>query len=215
MIENTTDATALAGMVAGALLGRSPDELIAGQEQRGQEQLVTSDRLPTEILRGDRASFEALGFQFGAADPADPLFVPASLPDGWTREASDHPMWSYILDDLGRRRVAIFYKAAFYDRCAEMQFVTLFTYLRDHVYEGRPLITDPVWATPQALAVEARLAITRAEEELAFWRGHEQTTFADGTSSEQYAAQRCEGYRARRDQYAAVLATLDTEEQQP
>ncbi len=96
------------------------DSFIERQERAGQRQLITSDRLPSQIM-GDRAEFEALGFVFGDPDPDDPLFMPATLPPGWKREGSDHAMWSYLADQHGQRRVAIFYKAAFYDRRAFMR----------------------------------------------------------------------------------------------
>ncbi|MER5482956.1 hypothetical protein ABT024_07030 [Streptomyces sp. NPDC002812] len=205
MIENFNNSAALDELLLGALCGQTNDQLIGNQEKRGQEQLVNSDRLPTEI-RGDRADFEALGFVLGLPDPEDPLFAPAALPDGWSREASDHDMWSYVVDELGRRRVAIFYKAAFYDRNADMRLVTLDQCFRDHVYEGRPLITDDTWATPQALAVEARTAIARVEKDLAFWTAYDKPTYAD--AAVEYAAK----YTADRDRYAAVLAHLEAEE---
>lgn len=201
MIENFNNPTALDELLLGALCGQTTDQLIGGQEKRGQQQLVNSDRLPTEI-RGDRTDFEDLGFVLGVPDPADPLFAPVALPDGWTREASDHDMWSYIVDELGRRRVGIFYKAAFYDRRADMHLITLYQYLRDHVCEGRPLITDRVWATPQALAAEARAAVQNAEENRSFWAGRGDV--------EQAAA-----YADDRDRYVAVLAQLEAAEPRP
>lgn len=208
MIENFNNSAALEELLLGALCGQSTNQLIGTQEKRGQEQLVNSDRLPTEI-RGDRAAFEDLGFVLGLPDPADPLFAPAALPDGWAREASDHDMWSYIVDQLGRRRVAIFYKAAFYDRHADMHLVTLHEYLRGHVHEGRPLITDNTWATSQALAVEARTAIEHAEKDIAFWTAYDKPTYAD--AAVEYATK----YTADRDRYAAVLAQLEAEEPRP
>lgn len=107
------------------LLGGNP-RAIEAQEAQGQQQLVNSDRLPTRINSfgkyGDEA-FTALGFEFGDPDLADGMFRPAKLPAGWTREGSDHAMWSYLLDETGTRRVAIFYKAAFYDRVAFMDLI--------------------------------------------------------------------------------------------
>jgi len=96
---------------------------IEAMEKRGQTELVNSDRLPTDTGSSDEA-FLALGFTFGDPDPSDPLFRPASLPPGWKRQASDHDIWSYLVDEFGRRRVAIFYKAAFYDRRAFMRIDT-------------------------------------------------------------------------------------------
>jgi hypothetical protein len=67
-------------------------------------------------MKPSREAFEAVGFKFG--DKIDDLFLSAELPEGWTREATDHDMWSKILDADGVERVSVFYKAAFYDRCA-------------------------------------------------------------------------------------------------
>lgn len=104
----------LAGMMGGA------SRYITEQESAGQAQLVNSTVLPIELQRPDTdADFEALGFTFG--EKVDDLFREATLPEGWTRQGSDHAMWSHIVDDQGRERVAIFYKAAFYDRCSFMR----------------------------------------------------------------------------------------------
>lgn len=91
---------------------------IEGQEAAGQREIVHSDVLPTDRL--DREKFEALGFKIGKPVEDDPIFTTVELPDGWSREGSDHAMWSYIVDERGMRRVAIFYKAAFYDRSAHV-----------------------------------------------------------------------------------------------
>lgn len=92
---------------------------IQEQERAGQRELLQSTQLPTDC-RGDLEKFLALGFTFGAPSPGDKLFCEATLPPGWKREGSDHDMWSYIVDEKGRRRVSVFYKAAFYDRSAFM-----------------------------------------------------------------------------------------------
>jgi hypothetical protein len=81
-------------------------------EKAGQIALVKSQHIP---IQGSAALVE-LGFQLG--DRVDDLFIEATLPEGWTREGSEHAMWSYILDAEGNRRVSVFYKAAFYDRDA-------------------------------------------------------------------------------------------------
>lgn len=104
------------------LFGGNPDAIQA-QERAGQAQLINSDRLPTDRF-GDADAWTALGFTFGEPDPADPMFCPATLPDGWRREGSDHDMWSYIVDGDGVQRVAVFYKAAFYDRSAHAYLIT-------------------------------------------------------------------------------------------
>lgn len=92
---------------------------IESQEKRGQEELVNSKELPKEILYATREDFERLGFKFGKS--IDDLFIQAELPKGWRKKPSDHSMWSDIVDQKGIKRVAVFYKAAFYDRRAHMQ----------------------------------------------------------------------------------------------
>lgn len=88
---------------------------IEASEKLGQITFVHAATMPRRV-RPDRAAFESFGFTFG--DPIDELFLAATLPNGWKKQATDHDMWSYILDERGRKRVAIFYKAAFYDRSA-------------------------------------------------------------------------------------------------
>lgn len=100
---------------------------IEASEARGQVQLVESDVLPSEIRdpRGTpkgagRSILEAWGFVFGDLVEGDPLFVAVTLPDGWKKERTDHSMWSHVVDERGRRRCQVFYKAAFYDRKAAL-----------------------------------------------------------------------------------------------
>ncbi|MFF7198301.1 hypothetical protein ACFZAM_31915 [Streptomyces sp. NPDC008079] len=117
MIENTGSNLSRVRLFLDALVLGGSEGLIESQEAVGQHQFVNSDRMPAD-LRGQRAGFEALGFTFGEPDADDPLFMPATLPEGWTRQKSDHDMWSHILDGDGRRRADVFYKAAFFDRRA-------------------------------------------------------------------------------------------------
>jgi hypothetical protein len=95
---------------------------IEASERAGQQEFVASEMLPVDTHGGD-AAFLALGFTFGAPDVIDPIFRPATLPEGWTREASDHARWSYLVDRHAVQRVAVFYKAAFYDRSAWMHVI--------------------------------------------------------------------------------------------
>ena len=107
------------GNITNAIVASTPGGIEA-QEKAGQLALVASTDMPKEL---DRAAFEALGFTFG--EPVDELFVTATLPPGWKRQATDHSMWSKIVDEQGRERVAIFYKAAFYDRRAHARITPL------------------------------------------------------------------------------------------
>ena len=119
-IENTA-AVAAADPLLGLVMGMG----IEAQEARGQAQFVESDVLPVD-LRNAEALFERLGFVLGEPVAGDPLFRHATLPPGWRRVQTDHSMWTKIEDDLGRDRVSVFYKAAFYDRSAHAYIVARF-----------------------------------------------------------------------------------------
>ena len=99
------------------LLGGNPDAIEA-QEKRGQDELVNSKLLPTDVQ--DRAEIEKLGVIFGEPIEGDPLFCKAQIPNGWKVIATDSPMRSELLDENGVAKASIFYKAAFYDRYAFM-----------------------------------------------------------------------------------------------
>lgn len=88
---------------------------IERQEAAGQQELVNGTNFPID-MSPNREAFEKMGFVFG--QQVDDIFFSAKLPAGWKKEATDHSMWSYITDAQGRKRAAIFYKAAFYDRRA-------------------------------------------------------------------------------------------------
>jgi hypothetical protein len=91
---------------------------IERQEAAGQAELCRAEVLPKDC---PRATLEAFGVKFG--DDHDELFVNVTLPAGWAKRATDHAMYSDLLDDKGRKRASIFYKAAFYDRRADMHVV--------------------------------------------------------------------------------------------
>lgn len=110
-------AAASRGDLANALVASTPGG-IERQEAAGQRTLVDSAMLPKEISGATREQLTALGFKFGA--DVDELFVTCELPPGWTTRGTDHSMHSDLLDEQGRKRAGIFYKAAFYDRRADM-----------------------------------------------------------------------------------------------
>ncbi len=60
-------------------------------------------------------------------DDVDDLFINVVLPDGWQKKPTDHSMWSDLVDERGRKRANIFYKAAFYDRSAHLNLVYRYT----------------------------------------------------------------------------------------
>ena len=93
-------------------------EKILEAEAAGQAELVErSNRLPRESNLS-RDYMKSLGIAFG--DDVDELFVHVVLPEGWKIEPTGHSMWSNLMDADGEIRAEIFYKAAFYDRRAEI-----------------------------------------------------------------------------------------------
>ena len=103
--------------IASAIISETPGGIEA-QERRGQTTFVAGDMLPKDISGATREQLIRLGFIFG--DDVDDLFIKAKLPAGWQKKATDHSMHSIIIDEKGRERASIFYKAAFYDRRADM-----------------------------------------------------------------------------------------------
>jgi hypothetical protein len=113
-----TEKTDKAFFLADAVVFGSSESLEMN-ERSGQAELVAGESLPTDT-GGHDEDFLALGFEFGDPIDGDPLFRPAKLPPGWELRGSDHAMWSYVHDSDGVKRVGVFYKAAFYDRRADM-----------------------------------------------------------------------------------------------
>ena len=96
---------------------------IEASEAAGQRELVKdATRLPIEsnaIVPRARVS-ELTGIVFG--EPIDDLFVSVTLPNGWTIRPTEHAMWSDLVNDKGMTVATIFYKAAFYDRRARIEW---------------------------------------------------------------------------------------------
>lgn len=94
-------------------------------EETGQQQLLASDVIPTELHGCTEQDLAAIGIELGDEVDGDPLFRHAALPDGWTRRPEADPRGSYLVDADGRDRFAIFYKAAPYDRRADMTLLAV------------------------------------------------------------------------------------------
>lgn len=92
--------------------------MIEASEAQGQRELVANTQLPVKVMHGDRKTLEDAGVVFGKSVLGDELFCDATLPKGWNLRATSHSMWSELVDDSGKVRAMIFYKAAFYDRDA-------------------------------------------------------------------------------------------------
>jgi hypothetical protein len=178
-----------------ALATGSSEVGILAQEARGQAEMVQSEVIPRDL--SGRDELEALGFTFGEPLPSDPMFMPASLPEGWRREGSEHAMWSYILDDFGRRRVSVFYKAAFYDRKAHAGPVHLSSYLYECVYEGIAPTVGGDWPA-ESMVTELAAMAAREDDEARKWREE----YGHVESSDKWAAEhgeRAAKYRALAD----------------
>jgi hypothetical protein len=72
-------------------------------------------------IENQEAEGQKEGVKFGKPLPDNSIFCNAELPKGWKKRATDHSMWSELVDDKGVVRAQIFYKAAFYDRSAFMR----------------------------------------------------------------------------------------------
>lgn len=93
---------------------------IEAQERAGQLEQAIASTLPRHVNSGTWEQLEEMGVERLGPVPGDDLFVNVELPKGWRKQPTDHAMWSNLLDDKGRTRATIFYKAAFYDRDAHI-----------------------------------------------------------------------------------------------
>ena len=103
-------------MLAGALSGQSPDETADELQKRDQGRAIATEQLPSRIY--EREQWESLGVVFGETVADDPLFLNATLPEGWHKQRTDHAMHISIVDACGNVRGSYFYKGAFWDRDA-------------------------------------------------------------------------------------------------
>lgn len=170
----------LAGDVANAKIAMTPGGIEA-QEAQGQTDFVSSETLPIEVNypRGTgRSILESWGIKFGPQQ--DDLFIKVQLPPGWSKRATDHAMWSDLLDERGRVRAHIFYKAAFYDRSAHISLAHRYTARRDYDAEdtrsvaiayvqdaGTTIFTSPEISLPAGKRDSAYFEKARVAEDLA------------------------------------------------
>lgn len=173
MIENTGNRDPLLHLLGA--MSEGTDKYITGMEAAGQQQVVNSALLPTK----GSEDLAALGFTLGEVQDGDPLFREVTLPDGWRKEASDHDMWSHVVDPLGRKRVAVFYKAAFYDRKAFCRVESVENYVWSLSYkQGAPTL-DQEWCVPAAVVEAAQRILKDAQETVELWtRPGEQPSYA-------------------------------------
>lgn len=133
--ENTSKASPLEKLVT---VWDTNGQGIEAQEAAGARQMVLSTVLPVQGSEDPR--FAELGFVLGDVVEGDDLFRHAELPVGWSRKGTGHSMWTDVVDERGITRVAVFYKAAFYDRSANMQIVNVgYKLAQDIIYGDVPL----------------------------------------------------------------------------
>lgn len=146
-VTNTTEQARrdpLSAMAKLAIFGGT-GAAIEMQEAAGQFELVTSAVLPTKGLESLRSMLEANGGAIGEPVKGDEIFTEVKLPTGWGKRSTDHSMWSKLVDEKGRERAGIFYKAAFYDRSAHIQQTRRFgidRYSHDVAGECKYSVTD-------------------------------------------------------------------------
>lgn len=157
---------------------------IEAQEKRGQIEQTFRETLPLQGTEpGEkRKQYEALGFAFG--EPEDNLFVNVKFPKGWRKQPTYHDMWSNLLDEKGRKRGVIFYKAAFYDQRAHCCLETRFHVTDDYADKERTMsvvdangkvdkkitgLKAPDWKGDRAVAQQLDDKIEAARKELTAW----------------------------------------------
>lgn len=107
-----------------------PAGAIEAQEAAGQRELLAAAagdwaKLPRAIHGVSGDELVALGFEVGEVVQGDDLFVNIRLPEGWYVDGTSHSMHSTLRDAEGFRRAGIFYKAAYYDRRADLNWSTV------------------------------------------------------------------------------------------
>jgi hypothetical protein len=175
------------GMTEGNL-----DSFITGQEAAGQQEIVHSDVIPTRLIGCSEDDLTVLGFELGDQIEGDPLFRQATLPAGWSREGSEHAMGSYIVDGDGYRRCSIFYKAAFYDRDANLSLQTVYSYVGTCLSKKTVPQVKGDWATRDAVleALERHRAYNA--ENAVFWTEHKN---AEYVRDHEESVQLCDRFR--------------------
>lgn len=116
---------------------------VEAQEARGARQLHGATVLPTSGTE-DAELWVKLGFKLGEPFPDDPLFRPAEFPAGWritNNPENPDPRGMQLVDNRGRRRAYVFYKAAYYDRKASIRLVTRYEVCHRR-YDPRSLSTE-------------------------------------------------------------------------
>lgn len=122
-MKHPTDTSKLPfAAIPSPILSQQSPGFIAKTEVAGQWEFLASECLPTEADAETEAALITDGVVLGEPFGDDPLWRPATLPEGWTKSPyNEHSMWSKICDAAGGHRYSVFYKAAYYDRRANIE----------------------------------------------------------------------------------------------
>lgn len=137
--NTTAEAKEFPELMLAETMLRGGSGAIEAQEAQGQRELVNSSVLPTDGLHRHPV-FAHWGIVIGAVVPNDPMFTNVTLPAGWAKKETDHSMWSDLVDEKGRKRAGIFYKAAFYDRSAHIRPCNRFSATPDVDHEKNTVV---------------------------------------------------------------------------
>jgi hypothetical protein len=161
----------VAGDVENFIVASTPGG-IENQEAMGQAAMVgTRDVLP---MRSPREKLTKLGFVFLGDVDGRKLFVDVQFPAGWKKVATDHSMWSNLLDPKSRVRGTIFYKAAFYDERADMYLNSYYKVKCEHFNADDKTCSFDVCTHSKTFVVNADgdpvspIVVVRYEEERKF-----------------------------------------------
>ncbi len=113
-VENTTKRKSPLDWL---LANKNPIQV---QEEKSQKELEESLQLPLELNTPHGKNvvelYHKMGIKTFVPSKGDTMFIGVKLPEGWVKKATDHAMWSNLLDSKGRKRASIFYKGSPYDR---------------------------------------------------------------------------------------------------
>lgn len=156
-----------------------PSAAIEASEAHGQAQFVASETLPVRMSEEDVAALKSFGVGFEGGKPTpitgDPLFCRVSLPPGWGKRSTDHAMYNNLIDDKGRKRATIFYKAAFYDRDAFMNCDRRYsatTHYSENSQAVVPVVADSgkeIWRGEPVIEAKRYEASDKARKVAAAW----------------------------------------------
>jgi hypothetical protein len=122
-----------------------PRVIIETQEAVGQIDMIKTTQLPIaveklnferdnpNIIKESKEIWGKLGIEI--IDKVDELFFSVKLPDKWEMKTRESSYGTYLVDEKGRERVSIFYKAAFYDRRAYADITRRFRISTKHEFE--------------------------------------------------------------------------------